>query len=786
MKNIIAIIISLFILGNTIQAQRKTDANIIGHVVSQGEHIPFVNIAVKGTAMGTSTDQTGHFHLIHAPIGQITLVATVLGYKTQEITVVTEAGKTLEINFDLQEDALRLDEIVVTGNKDATRRSESSIIVNSINPKLFDAAQAVTLSEGLNFGSGLRMETNCQSCGFNQIRMNGLEGSYSQILINGRPLFSGLAALYGLELIPANMIEKVEVVRGGGSALYGGNAIAGTINLKMKDPLSRTYEIGLATGLVGVGFDQPALDNHINFNTSLVSDDYKTGLSLFGFYRNRQPFDANEDDISELTLLKNTTLGARFYQRIGYKGKLTADFFHVNEYRRGGNRFDYPEHEADIAESLRHGILSGSLNYELFVRKNDLLTVYTSAQTVDRDSYYGASRSLADYGHTSDFTHHSGLQYKLGLDGNSLVFGIENTGNKLMDEKLGYRNIEQAIIVDDSIQEIPHTENTVTARQNINTAGLFLQYEQWINQVKLSLGARYDYYTIINLDDRSNDLSSGVLTPRIATLYNISEYLQFRLSFGQGYRPPQIFNEDLHTQASASRKVIHRNAAGLRQEKSNTLMASFDFNKKLGKTSANMLIEGFFTGLTDPFAYDISPTDDQGVVMYTRTNAKGASVGGLNLEINLIPSPDLSFSSGFTWQSSRYSEAREFDEKRFLRTPETYGFVTADWNPAKKLAIALTGVHTGSMLIPYYGPMIVDQETGVLRKSPSFFDLSMKVSYMIHSNGNSIEVYAGVKNLLNAFQDDFDSGFGRDPSYIYGPAQPRSITLGMRMGNMLQ
>ena len=172
------------------------------------------------------------------------------------------------------------------------------------------------------------MENNCQNCGFSQVRMNGMEGPYSQILINSRPIFSGLAGVYGLELIPSSMIERVEVIRGGGSALYGSNAIAGTINLILKDPINNSYEFGVNTGLIGVGLNNSgnsAQDYSVNFNTSIVSADNKTGMALYGFYRDREPFDANNDDFSEIAFLKNTTIGTRLYHRFGTRSKLIAD-----------------------------------------------------------------------------------------------------------------------------------------------------------------------------------------------------------------------------------------------------------------------------------------------------------------------------------------------------------------------------------------------------------------------------------------------------------------------------
>ena len=231
---------------------------------------------------------------------------------------------------------------------------------------LFERTQNITLSEGLNFTPGLRMENNCQNCGFTQVRMNGLEGPYSQILINSRPVFSGLAGVYGLELIPANMIERVEVIRGGGSAMYGSNAIAGTINLITKDPVSNNFSAGSSIGSGGVGMNQTqAGDINLSFNGSLASEDFKTGMSLFGFVRERDPFDANGDGFSEISSISNTTLGTRLYQRVADRGKLTVDYFNINEFRRGGNEFELPMHETDITESVTHKINSGAAAFDV-------------------------------------------------------------------------------------------------------------------------------------------------------------------------------------------------------------------------------------------------------------------------------------------------------------------------------------------------------------------------------------------------------------------------------------
>lgn len=552
-------------VANTIKLQPKkhSDAVIVGHVVCKGEHIPFLNIVVKGTTIGVATDATGHYRLIDLPLGKLTIMASGMGYKSQEKTVVMEADKTLEVNFEIEEDALGIDEVVVTGDKGASKRTEAPVIVSSISPKLFSVSQSVVLSESLNFSPGLRMETNCQNCGFNQVRMNGMEGPYSQILINSRPIFSGLAGVYGLELIPTNMIEKVEIVRGGGSALYGSNAIAGTINMILKDPLSDAFEIGTSSSLIGVGVDgadSPALDYNVNFNASVVSDDYKTGLSVYGFYRDKEAFDANDDGFSELTQLDNTTVGSRFFHRFGFRGKLAVDFFHINEERRGGNKFNYLPHEADIAEQLEHKLTTTAISYDQFFRDEDKLSIYLSGQKVDRASYYGVEQSLADYGQTDDFTYNMGVQYNGKLENSSFVLGVENTRSSLRDKKLGYFDYVNNV----------HTDNTLVADQTSSTTGLFGQYTHKFNKLSVSLGGRFDHYEIKDKADENEatniDKSGNVFSPRVNILYDIIPELQFRLSYSQGYRAPQIFDEDLHIISSTTQRIIHKNSTNLKKK----------------------------------------------------------------------------------------------------------------------------------------------------------------------------------------------------------------------------
>lgn len=771
--------------------RNKTDANIHGHILCNGEHVPFISVQIKGTTIGTTADETGHYSIVNIPEGKHIIRVSGIGYKAFEKEIEAKSNNSIELNFNLESDVLGIEGVVITGDRNELNRRESSVIVNTLTPVNMGLSQSLNMTEGLNYCSGLRVENNCQNCGFNQLRMNGLDGPYTQILINSRPIFSGLAGVYGLEMIPSNMVERVEIVRGGGSALYGSNAIAGTVNMILKDPITNSFEVTENAALTGIGMKpsgRPAYDNGINFNTSIVTANQKTGFSIYGFHRYREYFDANGDGYSELSKINNLTVGGRLFQRIGNKSKLLFDFFFINENRRGGNKFGELPHEADICESAGHKIFTGAITYELILRKQDLFSVYVSDQNVNRNSYYGALQSLKDYGLTKNNTLVAGAQYNAHFgEWSNLITGIEYRGEGLTDEKLGYPDIEHPVIINDSTVEIPHQPATTTANQKSHIYGVFAQYDINWKFMKISLGLRYDNYNINDLSECDADCNGNVVSPRLNLLFNIIESLQARISYSQGYRAPQIFDEDLHILSSGARRVLHVNAPGLKQETSHSIMASFDFNKSWTKLSTGITIEGFYTILEDPFTMEYGEPDENGQVIYTRTNAEeGARVSGFNLEFSIIPGKKFNFKAGFTAQKSFYIQPQDFDEKRFFRTPDYYGYYTLDWKVAGGFSISSSGTYTGPMLVPYFGPECADPDMGALKKTVSFFDMGIKLRYLMNLGNVKLQMFAGIKNILNSYQKDFDRGIDRDPGYIYGPGSPRTVYAGIGIGNLLR
>jgi len=785
-------ILYVLMLSSSISTAQKspTDANIIGHVTCNGEHIPFATVSLKGTVIGVACDESGHFQLINVPVGSHTVVAQSLGYESKELEIEIDLGQTLEIKFELKEDALGLNEIVVTGDRNEKNRKDAVTVVSVISPKLLVSTYSQNLSQSLQYSSGLRIENNCQNCGFNQVRMNGMEGPYSQVLINSRPVFSSLAGVYGLELIPTNMIERVEIIKGGGSALYGSNAIAGTINVILKDPIANTYEFG--SGLSFMGVDNTYGNNyapeyHLNFNSSMVSHDAKTGMAIYASHKNQQPFDANGDGFSELSKINGITIGSRIYHRFGSKSKMNIDIFSINEYRRGGNNFEAPEHVADIAESAKHQINSAAITYDKFFKGNAKLSAFFSMQHINRDSYYGANNSLSDYGHTTNLNYSGGVQFHSQMKNADLIFGLENNAEYLNDSKSDYADIANAYFDNDSNLIIPQAEGSIIADQKINTLGSFAQYNYNWHSFSFAAGLRFDHYNISNELTENAKNNGAVFIPRFSIKYDVSELFQLRASWSQGYRAPQVFDEDLHIETSGSRRVIHVNAPDLTRELSQSFMFSADISKIFKKTKFSLLTEAFYTELKNPFFNEIGTPDSIGTVVYTRRNANtGATVMGVNLEFSVIPSSKWDIQFGYTIQKSLYDEAQQFGENRFFRTPDDYGYFNASIHPGDKFGIDLSGTYTGKMLVTYFGPDAPDLNTGELRQTCSFLDFGLKVHKSFKLNGASLQLFSGVKNILNAYQDDFDSGINRDPGYIYGPIMPRTIYFGIRIGNNLQ
>ncbi|MDD4055088.1 MAG: TonB-dependent receptor plug domain-containing protein, partial [Bacteroides sp.] len=253
-------------------------ASLNGYIVDgeTGEKVPFATLIAKNHNQQIRSNEFGYYQFEKLPDDNIELIVESLGYEKTDKKIKLDKNKTTNENILLFPTEWELDELVVTANRHATKRKEAPVLVNLINQKTFETTSSCTLAEGLTFQPGVRVENNCQNCGFQQVRINGLEGPYTQILIDSRSLFSSLAGVYGIEQIPANMIDRVEIVRGGGSALFGSNAIGGTINIITKGPTENSFSVGETFSLINGKTPM----NVVNLNSSLVAHDGKAGIYL--------------------------------------------------------------------------------------------------------------------------------------------------------------------------------------------------------------------------------------------------------------------------------------------------------------------------------------------------------------------------------------------------------------------------------------------------------------------------------------------------------------------------
>ena len=601
---------------------------------------------------------------------------------------------------------------------------------------------------------GFRCPWLCVQSGVGEVGRDA--GSTPRGLIDSRPVFSALAGVYGIEQLPANMIDRVEVMRGGGSALFGSSAIAGTINIITKEPVRNSAAIShTMTSIAGTG----TFHNTTDINASIVSEDNKLGIAVFGQNTSKDPWDANGDGFTELSRISGQTIGFRGYVKTGLYSKITAEYHHLQEFRRGGDQLDLPPHEVMIAEQTKHGINTGGLKFDWFSKnQKHRLNAFASMQHIDRDSYYGAGMDPDAYGKTLDLTWVAGAQYifkaeKCLFMPSDLTVGLEYNEDYLKDNMWGYDRITD---------------------QTVRIASLYAQNE-WKNaRWGILIGGRLDKHNLID---------GLIFSPRANLRYNPAKNINLRASYSYGFRAPQAFDEDLHIDNVGGTVSMIRLADDLSVEKSQSFSLSADVYHSWGNWQANVLLEGFFTDLDDVFALKELGEED-GILIKERHNESGARVFGGNLEGKLAWKNIFQVQMGVTLQDSKYKEARSWSDdveatRRMFRTPDLYGYFTASYNPLKQLTLALSGTYTGKMLVEHHKGMI---EKNITVETPSFWDMGFKAAYDFKLYRSfSLQLNAGMQNILNSFQKDFDSGADRDSGYMYGPTLPRTFFFGVKL-----
>lgn len=718
----------------------------------------------------STTELDGSFIFEGIPFGDYNVTASFVGFKDETIRITLDKqNPNVKLNFNLVNNLNALNEVVITGTKTFKRQTNSPVIVNLINSQRLNDVQACNLSDGLKFQPGLRVENNCQTCNYTQLRMNGLAGGYSQILVNGRPIFSPLTGLYGLEQLPTNMIDRIEVIKGGGSSLYGSSAIGGTVNVITRIPKDNSYELNSFYQNINGG----ANDLILSGNASIVAENKNSGVSFFFNRRQRDYYDHNDDNFSELPELENTSFGTNIFFLPSPNQKLEISLSNLNEFRYGGEMVEKPAYLTQQSEERNQNVWMGSADYQInFNDDNSSLITYAAWQNTKRKHYTGVFPDVEEeiqahiesppYGTSNTTTYQGGFQlnhklYNFITGTNTLTLGSE-------------------YLIDDVFDEISSYNYLID--QTTTDFGTFLQSDWEISpSLNLLSGIRMDKHNLID------DL---VFSPRISLLYKYKTNTQLRFNYGTGFRAPQAFDTDLHI-AFAGGGVSRVSLSPLLQpETSQSFSSSINYDKPTEHFVAGFTLEGFYTRLNN--AFFLQPIGEDGFgELFEKQNGQGATVQGMTVELRANYNRKMQIESGFTLQSSRFDESVEYIEgieglRAFTRTPNTYGFANLSITPNNKINANINYIYTGSMLVPHFAGapnQLVDE----IVTSKPFSEFSLNLGYTIQpkKQQSAIELYGGVRNLFNAFQDEFDIGKNRDSNFVFGPALPRTFYIGVKL-----
>jgi outer membrane receptor for ferrienterochelin and colicins len=670
----------------------------------------------------------------------------------------TEAGVDRAANAPAQ----RLERMVVTGTLTERPIFDSPVRTQLILSQSIIASGARNLGDAIQLLPGVRTETDCQNCNESNIRLCGLERGYVAVLFDGQPLLSSLASVYGVDQIPAQIYDRIEVVKGGASALYGAGAVGGVINIIPRIPArtggSFAYTLestrGRPTTQVSAGYDY-------------VSPDKRTALTTFADYQRVTPVDVDGDGYTELSKRQLEVAGFRFTQAFKV-GKLTADYTHAYEYRRGGNNLSVPDHLANIAETLSTRRDFGGLAWVAKPTSDFDWRISGFVAYTNRHSYYGGlgdptvpgydpvqarADALTYYGHT---TNPAG--YLNGQANWTCGAHVVTTGFQLRRERIN-----------------DQTANPLFERldDTFSTVGVFLQDDwKFAPAWEVVYGARLD---------KSSVLSQASVSPRAAVKYAPSDEFVMRGTVSTGYRPPEIFAEDLHSENVGGSPVQTRNAPGLAKEDSFSTTLGADWVPSFGRGKLRLEAVGFFTRLTHSFATDrieLAP----GNFVNLRTNTAGSKVYGVEVNSVYEFTKMTRLDVGLVRQASPFDEAQpDFGNKDRLKTPKLDGVAQFNTKIEDFADLFIAAKYTGPMLVGRR-PDVYDPNFNEIRRTPAFlvFDTSLAKTFDL-SAFNKLTLTVGVKNLTNAYQKDIERGPSRDNDYVYGPRLPRTYFMGLRM-----
>ncbi|WP_298781297.1 TonB-dependent receptor [uncultured Polaribacter sp.] len=720
---------------------------ITGKITSKnGDALLYVNIYLKKTKIGTSSNEEGFYEIQNIPKGNYNLIISSIGYKTKSVKIAIKNNDKLVRNFSLEED-YSLDEIVVSGTLRPVTKSDSPVPVEVYSNTFFKKNPTPSVFESMQNINGVRPQLNCNVCNTGDIHINGLEGPYTFVLIDGMPIVSGLSTVYGLTGIPQALIERVEVVKGPASTLYGSEAVGGIINIITKKPVNSPK---LTTDTFASSWGEINTDVGLRYKLSEKTQGL-LGVNYF-YYQNK--IDNNNDNFTDLTLQNRISL----FNKINIERKDNKVFTIAGRYvyeDRWGGEMDwerkYRGTDIKYGESIYTNRWETFGTYQLPTTEN--INFQFSANGHYQDSFYGTdaydAKQLIAFG---QFVYNKQIKEK-----HDLLLGV------------AYRYT----FYDDNTFATFEDDGITNKASITHLPGFFLQDEITLNKrKKILLGARWDY----------NSLHGSIFSPRINYKWNSKDNSDiFRASVGNGFRVANIFTED-HAALTGAREVEFEGE--LAPETS--WNANINYVKKINTENSFITLDAsvFYTYFDNRILPDYET--DSNKIIYA--NLDGYSVSkGISVNTDFLFTNGLSINAGATLMDVSVTE--NGIKKRQLLTESFSGV----WSISYKLNSNFTVDYTGNLYGPMRLPLLGVNDTRT-EYSPWYSIQNIQATKKF---ANSWEIYGGVKNLLNftpaansinSANNPFDIGVDTeqnpelafDPSYVYASNQGIRAFVGLR------
>lgn len=705
------------------------------------EPLAYASVLVLPSGVGTTTDMSGNFSVnipeVRTP-SQI--IVSFIGYKTDTITI-SERQKRYTVLLSHDVSALH-EVVVVSGTMKEVTKMGSPIPVEVYSPALFMKNPTPSIFESLSMVNGVQPQLNCNVCNTGDIHINGMEGPYTMVLLDGMPIVSSLATVYGLAGIPNSLVKRIEIVKGPASTLYGSEAVGGLVNIITKDPnTSPTLNVDFsATHLAEYNADIAA-------KMKVGKSDALVGINYFNF---NNPMDVNKDNFTDVTQQQRISLFNKYSFQRRDQRQASLALRYVYEDRWGG-QLQWNKHlrgsDQVYGESIytnRYEIVG---NYQLPTAREKLVFDYSYNYHL-QDSYYGVYKYLADQ---------------------QVAFG-----QLRWDKKIGNHDLLAGI----PFRYIYYDDNTVGTRQGDSTdtrnfpmhtylPGIFIQDEFHVSDRLTVLGGmRYDHH----------NHHGNILSPRLSFKYAPNKNNTFRLSTGNGFRVVNLFTED-HAALTGARSVIIENE--LKPEQSWNVNLNYATNVVHTAGYLGLDASVFYTYFTNKIVGDFFTDPD--LIIYDNLDGHAISKG-ITINTDIAFTNSLKIIAGVTLMDVYQVEVQNGEERKIpqLFAPKVSGtYAISYYIDRIGLALDLTGRFNGPMKLPV-GPRDIDPRPDM---SPWFTIMNVQASKTFT---NGFEVYAGVKNVLDFFPEnpllEPENPFGKnfDTSYNYASIQGAKGFLGMR------